>query len=474
MDERAVEGDRAPHETLSALLRDALPDEWRHDVAASQTDGGFAVRFRDDAGRQHVLEARRCAAADPAFVRGRVLGFSYRHEDAALDVGAALAGYRAVLEAFAAREEALLPWVRADAYAPAPGDGAAEEATAFVYETDLLARAARAARLDGPAGALGRALDDLLPRGRPGALHLYFKAPCAQSCEFCEEPRVRERLDQRARASLLRVQRAAGLDLVGSGLFDALLEAAGRREPPARLVVTGHDWARLPGLDRLLDRLAREERVRVDFQGPSTRLADRALAQRLARLPTLGTVSLTLQSPEPAAHDAITGAPGSGAQVMAAVANLRELGVPVIINAVLTARGVDALPGLFAWLDRERLAVALRAFIPDAGLAGGWDAGAIMAPMDRLREALEADPDRTARVVAGLAGLPTCVVPRALRSRVLPAPLGNKREPARFPPGCEGCGLRPGCPGVPASYGRRFGARGLAPEGAVDPPRAAS
>ena len=348
--------------------------------------------------------------------------------------------------------------------------GAAEGAV-FLYETELMARAARATRLDGPVGALGRVLDEVIPRGQAGALHLYFKAPCVQACEFCEEPRLRAQLGQRARATLLHAQHVAGLDLVGTGLFDALLTAAGAREPPVRLVVTGHDWARLPQLDRLLDRLAREARVHVDFQGPSTRLADRDLALRLSRLPTLGAVSLTLQSPVPAVHDAITGAPGSGAQVLAAIANLRELGVPVVINAVLTARGVEALPELFAWLDREKLAVALRAFIPDAGLIKGWSAGEIMAPMDRLRAVLDADADQTARVVTGLAGLPTCVVPRALRSRLLPPPLGNKRELARFPAACTGCGLRASCPGVPASYGRRFAGRGLLPEGASAPPR---
>jgi len=332
----------------------------------------------------------------------------------------------------------------------------------YVRESDLLARCARALATTGDrAAAAGRVLDAALPRGRAGVVHLYLESRCAQACEFCEQPVRRAQPAARLGEALLRARYAAQLDLVGAGFFRALLAAMSARTPPVRLVVTGDDWARDPHLDALLTDLATGPAVPVDFYGPSTRLADLALAQRLAALPALGAVTLTLQSPEPARHDAITGAPGSGAQALAAIANLRALGHTPRLNAVLTARGVDALPGLLRWLDDERLAVTLLGFIPDHGIVHGWDAAAVMAPMDAIRAALAADVARSARTVATLTELPRCAVPPMLHGRLGAPPVGLDREPARFPATCAGCADRPGCAGVSSSYERRFGGAGL-------------
>jgi len=134
----------APSE-LTAILRAALPEAWRHEVAATLSPGGFLLRFRDADGRQHVLDARELPLAPSPLVSGHALGYSYTLVDPALDEAAVLDGYRAVLTALSLREDDLLPWLslasmKAPAYYPSepPNDPlirpAAPELVAIVAE----------------------------------------------------------------------------------------------------------------------------------------------------------------------------------------------------------------------------------------------------------------------------------------------------------------------------------------------------
>jgi len=104
---------------LTAILRHALPEAWRHAVEATLTPEGFVFRFRDADGHQHALDARPRDLVPTALLTGEALGYSYTIVDPAIDDAAVLDGYRAVLTALAARESDLLPWLDPTA----PGDG---------------------------------------------------------------------------------------------------------------------------------------------------------------------------------------------------------------------------------------------------------------------------------------------------------------------------------------------------------------
>ena len=101
--------DAAPE--LAALLAALLPEAWRNRVAATLTPGGFALRFEDLSGHAHLLSARPRHHNEPAFVEGQALSFGYTLVDPAVDEAAAAPAYRAALEAFAAREGGITPWL---------------------------------------------------------------------------------------------------------------------------------------------------------------------------------------------------------------------------------------------------------------------------------------------------------------------------------------------------------------------------
>ena len=109
----------APPE-LDAVVRGALPEAWRHDLALSLTPGGFIVRFRDAGGTRYALDARQIRPDEPTLVSGRVLAFSYLQLEEGVEETAVVGEYRAALAALAAREADLLPWIDRDAPTDAP------------------------------------------------------------------------------------------------------------------------------------------------------------------------------------------------------------------------------------------------------------------------------------------------------------------------------------------------------------------
>jgi hypothetical protein len=106
MDEPSPKADE-----LNAILRQALPESWRHAEETSLTPEGFVFRFRDAEGRQHALDARPRDLVPTALLTGEALGYSYTIVDPTIDDAAVLDTYRAVLTALAARESELLPWL---------------------------------------------------------------------------------------------------------------------------------------------------------------------------------------------------------------------------------------------------------------------------------------------------------------------------------------------------------------------------
>jgi hypothetical protein len=406
--------------TLTALIHDVLPPEWRDRVRVEPIAGGFRARFCDREGREHAIEARR--SPERCLVRGPALGYSYASRPYA-DV----AKYRAVFDLLVQREGAIVPLLDAPAAPPEP--------MIFVRESEL------------------REPIDVPDRAH---VYLYFEARCEQSCQFCQEPHERVLEANRARHLALVDRHAHGTDFVGSGGLDRLLHTLAAKG--GALTIHGHDWAQHPRLDALLDRLIREERVPIALLGPSTRLNDPSIAARVGSIKTLRRLTLTLLSADPSRHDEIAGAPGAGVNVLAAIAQLRASGVEPIVNVVLTADVVRALPDLIVYLDREHLRAALLGFVPDRGPAS---LAHLFAHVADIRAALEGDP--ALRVVESAAGLPLCALPRPLHTRASMVWPSTDRPGFVYPSACDTCADKHACAGVPREYSERFGASGTVP-----------
>lgn len=440
---------------LVEVLRSALGDGWTL-TGAWLLPGILVADCRDPRGVAHRLEARRKRDGLPSFVDSTLLSLSHARSAIVADE-ASVQGYRTALERLASVETLIEPFLVDEVDEPA-GPPAT---IAFYRELELSRRLFLASRNRPLRMALRSILEEDLPDGAPAEIHLYFQHRCAQACQFCEQPRRRTKLSGRMQDMLLDAQRFVGLDLVTRGVLDLLLSEAGRREPPAVVQITGDDWARHPALDDLLLAVERHPDVPVGFCGPSTRLAERALAERLARLPRLIRVTLTLQSPDQAVHDAIAGAPGSCEEVLAAIDNATALGMPLVVNVVLTEAAVDALPDTLEWLAAHGLRGHAQAFIPDRGL--GTEGDAITPRADHIRSTLENAGPRASSALASLHGVPLCAVPAGFRDRVTKALMTPERQAAAYPSSCEPCQDRASCSGVPASYVRRHGAAGLDP-----------
>lgn len=325
----------------------------------------------------------------------------------------------------------------------------------FHREHDLLrALLARRLRPHNWEGAAASLLADLPPT--PLDLHLYLEARCDQACEFCAQPAQRDRPAHRAVRALDLVLDAGVGGLVRSGALGALLSACARRDPAVRLTLTGHDWLAHPDRDEILALLDAHPALPKRLQGPSTALADEALARRVAAVPNLVAVALTVQGGTARAHDRAVGRAGAFDALCAAVGHLTAAGVDVEVNTVLTRDGLEALPATLAWARDRGLAVTVAAFIPEPA----HPSPRVYLPrLDTVRAALADQLDALVDRRASLVGLPLCVVPAPLRRRAFG---GARPAPPAAPP-CAGCAARASCPGAPQAYLDAFGDAALSP-----------
>ncbi len=444
----------------ASVIAECLPAGWR--LSGVRREGAtLVIASCDPEGRDHAFEIRRANPSFRAFVSGKRCAFSYRDR---LDANAAttpIHTYRVAFSRMAAREDEIAKDFDGDCSVDAAGAPAGARRHALWFESDvrLWTLGHRSLRDE---AAIRRRLDDLGCDVRvPVQLHFYFETNCSQACQFCQVPIHRSTLLGRVKNGLHVARNVAQLDVVSTGIFDAIVDDLGSRAPSSGLTITGHDWARTPKLDLILRRFEREARVEVSFLGPSTRLADPVLADRISALPTLGTVTLTLQSMDLARHDRMVGAPGSGAQVMQAVDNLRARGIRPLVSTVLTSDALAEIPALLRWVEREGLVLGLQAFIPDRGPA---ELAACLPHMDSVRAALANALEWAPTSLGAINRVPLCAIPPNLRSRSMSFGQSSDREETAFPVPCRGCSLRAECPGVPAGYVRRFGAAGLVAE----------
>jgi radical SAM protein with 4Fe4S-binding SPASM domain len=132
-------------------------------------------------------------------------------------------------------------------------------------------------------------------------------------------------------------------------------------------------------------RFARRLGLRVNLITNGT-LADRARARRLRRA-GLGSAQVSVESPEEAVHDGLTGVRGSLRATLEGIRCLREAGVSVQTNTTLNrlnAATVEALPAFLAGLGVRRFSMNL--FIP-AGR--GLERGELFFPYSRTGAVVE-------------------------------------------------------------------------------------
>jgi hypothetical protein len=437
---------------LDSLVASCLPEGAT--LAEVRREGsGWVALFQDAEGEHLAVEWWMRASSRPFYRQGQRLAFAYRKGSER-----AVATSQGVIAAMLAREEALVS-LSSVLGESRPG-GRRSGRISFLRETHLSRSIARA--LPG-AGGIRRAarlvIEEELARGEPVSdVQIYFENPCAQACEFCEEPLLRDRPYHRLASGLLRLQSRTKLDLVSTGAFDEILNALWSRPDSILLTVTGHDWLRHPHRDALLEALERpREGARLRVQGPSTELADPALARRVAALPGLERIATTLEAGDPAVHDALVGAPGAHARLVRALELLHE--VPVELALVLTRRAVRVLPATLRWLRERRWRVVATMFIPDRSMPGAEER---LVPLDELREALLQE-EKSWEAIQDCVGVPPCAVPPGLRGKIRLAVRAAERDSMVFAPECSRCLLKEGCPGLPSRYLRAFGARGIEP-----------
>jgi hypothetical protein len=181
-----------------------------------------------------------------------------------------------------------------------------------------------------------------------------------------------------------------------------------------------------------------------------------------------------LHSGDEATSDAITRAPGTHARTVRGVVALLEAGLPVTLNAVMTARGLRTFDGLPDFIverfGRPPTLRGLTISYPTTPFDAKLESEIVPDP-DELRRVLRRTISRAIALEIELSGLDGPCGPAlcgfGADGRVFRP---QRRAPVDFRlklPECEGCAVTEYCLGVRRSDAERFGARSVAPLGAV-------
>lgn len=276
---------------------------------------------------------------------------------------------------------------------------------------------------------------------------------CNQDCGMCWQGRDWGRYDR---------------DAVLTWIED--LHAAGAHE----LILSGGE----PMLDpHLADYVARARALGIRHVTIETNaiLGDRDGAAARLRDAGLSTAFVSLHSPDPDVSDAITRAPGTHARTVRGIRAFLAAGVPVKLNAVLTAEGLDHVARLPDYV-RETFGAApgptaLMISYPSPSFDTSLR-GAIVPDPARLRAALRATVERALAVGLRLEGLdgpcgpPLCAFDADPRVAAL-SHVDRAVPFRRFVPACDACAVRSACLGVHEAQLAQFGEASVTPLASV-------
>ena len=230
------------------------------------------------------------------------------------------------------------------------------------------------------------------------------------------------------------------------------LHAAGAR----KLILSGGE----PTLDSALDDYIARARAlgfaSVTLETNAIALAKPGRAERL-RDAGLSDAFVSLHSADAATSDAITRAPGTFGRTEKGILALFEAGVPVFLNTVMTAQGLDHLAAMPDFLhDRfgahRSLMLGWMLSYPTAAFDAALNPSLIPAP-ERLREVLRATVARALalglepRGLDGPCGPALCAFDADQRITRL-APVPGPVEFRLHVPACATCAVRSACFGV--------------------------
>jgi uncharacterized Fe-S cluster-containing radical SAM superfamily protein len=244
------------------------------------------------------------------------------------------------------------------------------------------------------------------------------------------------------------------------------LAAAGARA----LILSGGEPLLDPDLFRYVERARAVGFTSITLETNAIQAGKPAFAARLAEAGITGAF-VSLHSGDPAVSDAITRAPGTHERTVRGIHALLDAGVPVILNAVMTAEGLDRLGELPDFIHAsfgahpklQSLMISYPTEPFDRSLVP-----AIVPDPVRLREALGRAIDRAValglpvRGLDGPCGPPLCAFgadPRVIQGKPIPAPV----EFRRHVPACDRCAVKSACFGVRHVDVERFGEGCVAP-----------
>jgi uncharacterized Fe-S cluster-containing radical SAM superfamily protein len=238
------------------------------------------------------------------------------------------------------------------------------------------------------------------------------------------------------------------------------LAAAGARS----LLLSGGEPTLDPALFRYLDRARALGFTATTLETNAVQMARPGFAARLHEA-GLTTAFVSLHSGDAAVSDAITRAPGTHERTVQGVRALLDAGVPVILNAVMTAEGLDHLGQLPEFIHAAFGPHPLLRSLMISYPTDPFDptlVPAIVPEPRRLRAALRQAIDGAlalgiaVRGLDGPCGPPLCAFGADLRvteRRPVPGPLDFRFQL----PACTGCAVKEACFGVRHADVERYG-----------------
>jgi len=303
---------------------------------------------------------------------------------------------------------------------------------------------------------------------------LILTLSCQNRCTFCLQPHMKRQI------------------VMPPGRVDRLLRKA--RALGAKIVLTGGEPTLYPDFFEVVAKCRGLAFERIGVVTNARRCAELGFARRVLES-GIQQIGISVHSHVPAAHDAMTGVPGSLKETCRGVANLLALknaqgrGVSIWVGIVLGAENAGHVPETIRRLSR----MGVRSFIVSEVLAKDGREMARYPVVRRMYRELASRPEFR-RLDICLAGFPAClfepVTPKGdgdwtLRSsngaQITMEPVrddspdntlnpGYEIDGAYFevrslftqePPPCRACSWKELCFGVPKVYAERFEAEGV-------------
>lgn len=262
----------------------------------------------------------------------------------------------------------------------------------------------------------------LAARGHGRTAVLFLQNACESRCFFCASPGV-------LTPAADTISRVADID---AWIADARGAALGT------VCVAGTEPARHPHFEAALEALAGVGGPAIEVMTSGLALSEPGTARRWHER-GVRSVAVPLYSADETSHDGVVGTDGAHARVLAGLDAANENGIEVFVHTLALRRTLEELPRLAAMTrDRWNARLAIGIARPKTD-AWSWAEGA--ASHDELARAVHSLP-------VSLVGFPGCVAPETPRGAARVIDLYFRTTRTSFDAVCDGCGVRPSCPGA--------------------------